>query len=332
MLAALAAGTSLSLAYFGEAELHRRVRLRLAGEPFDLILLYSSSMAQFVETVKDVPRIMNFCDLDSLKWRQYATAVPAPMRWVYSLEAERLLRYERHVAATFDHSLVCTSRELEDCRRYLPGTSVSCVGNGVDLDFFKPQALLREQHALVFVGIMDYLPNVDGVIWFCHEILPHIRAHFPAVTFTICGARPTRRVRRLQELPGVTVTGRVPDVRPFLARASLGVVPLRLGRGVQNKLLESMAMGLPVVATTVAAGGVQAEAGTELLVADDPKSFAGAVVHLLGEETLRVRMGEAARNVMERIYAWDVQLAALDAVVERVATGTPIRGAAQLVG
>jgi sugar transferase (PEP-CTERM/EpsH1 system associated) len=321
MLAALATGTPLTLAYFHESELHRRVAARIHERRIDAILLYSSSMAQFVEAIDNVPRIMNFCDLDSLKWRQYADNVPLPMRWVYSLEARRLLRYERYVAATFDHSLVCTTRELEDCRLHLPGALVSCVGNGVDLDYFKPMPCSKEPASLVFTGIMDYLPNVDGVVWFCEEVLPRIRHQVPKVSLTICGARPVRIIQALQRMPGVTVTGRVPDVRPFLARASLAIIPLRLGRGIQNKLLEAMAMGLPVVATSTAFQGVEASSGTDLLVANDVEPFAAAIVRLLGDDALRTRIGQAARATVERTYSWDAQLSALDAVLASVTCG-----------
>lgn len=318
-LAALATGSPLTLAYFGEPELHARVRERVRSGRFDAIVVYSSGMAQFVEDVTQVPRVMFFSDLDSLKWRQYAQSTLPPMRWVYGLEARRLLGYERHIAATFDHSLVCSERELKDCRRLMPEARVSCVSNGVDLDHFKPLALPKIGHSLIFTGVMDYLPNVDGVTWFCDEVLPLIREKIPDVSFTICGSRPVRKVRALAEIPGVTVTGRVPDVRQHLSKASVAVIPLRMARGIQNKLLEAMAMGLPTVATTIAFDGVEAESGTDLLVAGEPAEFAAQVVRLLKDEPLRHEMGRSARVAMEENYSWDMQLAQLEHTIEQVA-------------
>jgi glycosyltransferase involved in cell wall biosynthesis len=165
---------------------------------------------------------------------------------------------------------------------------------------------------------MDYLPNVDGVAWFCAKVLPLIRAQVPGVTFTVCGSRPTRRVQALQRIGGVEVTGSVPDVRPFLAAASVCVLPLRMGRGIQNKLLEAMAMGVPTVSTTVAFAGVEATRGTDLMVADDPQEFAAHVVRLLRDEKLRARLGQSGRAAMEKRYSWEACLTDLDATIESV--------------
>ena len=296
---------------------------RLQSQPVDLIVVYSSGMAQFVEKYAAVPRIMQFADLDSLKWQQYSTSAPLPMRWVYGLESRRLLRYQCRLAAAFSHSLVCTPREVRDFRQLIPGAPVSCVSNGVDLDYFQPLTLPKQDKSLVFTGVMDYFPNVEGVSWFCREVLPLIRREVPGITFTICGARPNAVVRALQSQDGVTVTGRVPDVRPYLARSSVCVVPLRIARGIQNKLLEAMAMGLPTVASTAAFEGVEAEKDTHLLVADEPADFAGLVVRLLKDEELRTQMGREARACMEANYRWETQLRRLDQVVAAITHGRP---------
>jgi polysaccharide biosynthesis protein PslH len=318
MLAGLAKGTPLTLAYFNEPELRWRLRERVAASCFDVVVIYSSGMAQFVEESGGVPRVMFFSDLDSLKWQQYGENIGLPMRWVYNREARRLLHYERRVAATFEQSVVCSLRELEDCRHLLPEARVSCVSNGVDLEYFRPTWQPKRKNSLVFTGVMDYLPNVDGVAWFCDEVLPLIRAQVPDVTFTICGARPTLRVQTLQRIGGVAVTGNVPDVRPFLAEASVCVVPLRMGRGIQNKLLEAMAMGVATVSTTVAFAGVEALRGTDLMVADDAQEFAAHVVRLLRDEKLRAHLGQSARAAMEKSYSWETRLADLEATLESV--------------
>jgi sugar transferase (PEP-CTERM/EpsH1 system associated) len=320
-LRALFTGSPFTVAYFNEPELHERVADRLAKASFDAIIVYSSGMAQFVATCTHLPRIMQFTDLDSLKWQQYAACSLPPMSWVYRREFRRLLAYERRIAAAFDHSLVCTPRELRDFRSLIPGVSASCAGNGVDLDYFQPRDTSKKPQSLIFTGVMDYFPNVEGAVWFCREILPLIRREVPDVTFTICGSRPNAAVRALQKLPGVTVTGRVPDIRPFLAQACVGVVPLRIARGIQNKVLEALAMGLPVVASTAVCEGVEATRGTDLLVADEPTDFAAAVVRLLRDSGLRTRMGEAARACVEAHYRWEDQLATLDHVLARVTQG-----------
>jgi sugar transferase (PEP-CTERM/EpsH1 system associated) len=326
-LAALATGAPLTVAYFNERELHQRVAARLAAERFDAAVVYSSGMAQFVERYAGLPRVMQFADLDSLKWAQYARDVRPPLCWVYAAEERRLLRYERHIATTFSHSLVSTPRELQDFERLIPGAPASCVSNGVDLEYFAPQPAEKAPASLVFTGVMDYFPNVQGVTWFCQEVLPLVRAEVPAVTFTVCGSRPTPAIQALGRLPGVTVTGRVPDVRPYLARSEVGVVPLRIARGIQNKLLEAMAMGLPTVTTTPAFEGAGAAAGSDLLVADSPAEFAAAAVRLLRDAGLCERLGRAARAFTEAQYRWETQLARLDDVLAAVTGGRKHAGA-----
>ncbi|HEY7426061.1 MAG TPA: TIGR03087 family PEP-CTERM/XrtA system glycosyltransferase [Gemmataceae bacterium] len=317
-LAALASGMPLTVAYFNERDLHTRVAARMASHRFDAVIAFSSGMAQFVEPYAGVPRIMQFADLDSLKWRQYADNFHPPRRWVYATEARRLLRYERHIATTFSHSLLSTPRELEDFEQLIPGAAASCVSNGVDLDYFRPLEAAKTKGSLVFTGVMDYFPNVQGVIWFCHEVLPLVRARVPDATLTICGARPNAAVQALERLPGVKITGRVADVRPHLACAEVGVVPLHIARGIQNKLLEAMALGLPTVTTTPAFEGVGALPETHLLVADRPVDFAAAIVRLLRDEQLRARLGKAARTYTETNYRWETQLARLDEVLAAV--------------
>jgi sugar transferase (PEP-CTERM/EpsH1 system associated) len=300
-----------TVAYFDEPELHRKVAARLASRPFDAIVVYSSGMAQFVEKIADTPRIMQLTDLDSLKWEQYARLSRFPMAWVYRTESRRLLAYERRLAATFSHCVLCTPKELDDFRRLIPGAAAECVSNGVDLAYYRPRGTPRK-NALIFTGVMDYLPNVDGVVWFCREILPQVRQQVPDVTFIICGARPNATVQALGRLPSVVITGNVPDVRPYLSQASVGVVPLRIARGIQNKILEAMASGLAVVATTAAYTGIEAVSGRDLFIADDPGAFAAKVIQLLEDEDLRRMTGRAARACMEANYDWDIRLEALE--------------------
>ena len=194
-LAALGSRMPCTVAYFNERRLHEQVAKRMRREHFDAILVNSSGMAQFVEPYSDVPRIMQFVDLDSLKWQQYAENSSIPRSWIFRRESHCLLEYERNLARTFTHSLVCTPRELEDLERLVPGAAASCVSNGVDLEVFRPQPLEKIPGEIVFTGVMDYYPNIEGIVWFCRDVLPLIRLELPGVTLTICGARPDARVK-----------------------------------------------------------------------------------------------------------------------------------------
>ena len=198
---------------------------------------------------------MQFAELDSSRWGQFARRSRPPLRWVYAIEERRFFAYERHIARTFSHALVCTAAEQCDFERLIPGAPVSLVGNGVDLEYFRSKGIAKQPGSIVFTGVMDYFPNVDAVVWFCNEVLPIVQRQIPEAGLTICGSRPTATVRRLAKRRGVTVTGRVPDTRPYMDRAEVFVAPLRMARGIQNKLLEAMAMGLPCVASAAATSG-----------------------------------------------------------------------------
>jgi len=315
---ALITGEPLSVAILGEKKLYDAVRERCAALPPDLFLIYSGNMAQFAEDFPDIPRIMQFSDLDSLKWRQYAERTTIPMKWLYRVEGRRLLEYERRIARSFSHSLVCTDIEKADFERLIPGAIVSRVGNGVDLDFFRSQGAAKQPGAMIFTGVMDYLPNVDGVLWFCEEVLPGVRELVPAAHLVICGRRPSAAVLALAKRPGVKVTGQVSDVRPFFDAAELAVVPLRMARGIQNKLLEAMAMGLPCVTSTLAWRGTSIPPGEGVLVADEPKDFITHIVRILRDAELRGQLSRRARRAVEADYDWEAQLSRLDAVIATV--------------
>lgn len=309
----------LSVAMLHEAKLHGLIRRGVAELRPDLIIVYSSNMAQFAEPFAHIARIMQFADLDSRKWRDYAVRTAPPMRWVYALEARRLLEYERRIAREFSYSLVCTVAEAEDFHALIPDRSVTIVRNGVDLAYFRAAGVAKRPGSLVFTGVMNYAPNVDAVRWFCADIMPLIRKDVPEVTLTICGSRPTRSVRRLAEVPGVSVTGPVPDVRPYLDQAEVFVAPLRLARGIQNKVLEAMAMGLPVVASCAAWRPTEIPQGEGIVGADAPGDFAAHIVRLLRDLRYREVMGQRARDTVERSYGWAAQLAALDCVIAKLA-------------
>lgn len=317
-LRALFTGEPLSVAMLAEPKLHREIRSGFERLRPDLILVYSSNVAQFAEPFSETPRIMQIGELDSHKWRAYAERFGIPMRWVYRLEGKRLFNYERRITGSFSHSLVCTEAEAADFHRLLPRVPLTIVGNGVDLTYFAPAGRPKVPGRMAFTGVMDYAPNVDAVAWFCTEILPRIRREVPEAGLTICGSRPSREVMRLGRLPGVTVTGRVPDVRPYLDEAEVFVCPLRIARGIQNKVLEAMAMGLPVVSSTPAWRGTAIPPGNGILVADEPELFAAEVVRLLRDPAFRSEMGMGAHAAVADKFSWERQLATLDSVVEKL--------------
>jgi sugar transferase (PEP-CTERM/EpsH1 system associated) len=324
-LKALFAGEPLSVAALNEAKLHAAIRQRFVELEPDLIVVYSCNVAQFAEHFSTVPRIMQFGDLDSLKWRQYAERSRIPLRWVYAIEERRLLAYERHIANMFSVALVHTELEKRDFERLIPGVPIALVGNGVDLDYFRSGGATKRPASMVFTGVMDYRPNVDAVLWFCEEILPLIQAKIPEANLTICGASPTAAVRRLAKKAGVTVTGRVSDTRPYLDEAELFVAPLRMARGVQNKLLEALAMGLPCIASTTAWRGVGIPEGEGIFAADRPSDFAEHVIGLLRDADQRIEMARRARAAAEAHCQWAAQMARLDQVIAAAAVPELVR-------
>lgn len=317
-LIALLRGRPLSVAALSESKLHAAMRRKFDELRPDLIIVYSSNMAQFAEPFSYVPRIMQFGDLDSSKWRLYAQRSRKPLRWIYEIEQRRLLNHERHIAESFSHALVHTEIERREFERLIPGIPVSVVGNGVDLDYFHPAGEAKQPASMVFTGVMDYRPNIDAVVWFCDQILPVIQAKIPEAHLTICGNRPALAVRRLAKLTGVTITGWVTDTRPYLDRAEVFVAPLRIARGIQNKLLEALATGLPCVASIAAWRGTGISDGEGIVAADDPRQFAELVIRLLRDGEWRAELSRRARAVAEANYRWEAQLRRLDRVIAAV--------------
>lgn len=312
----LATSKALTLGVYGSVRLQAAVD-ELAPQT-DLAYAYSSSMGAFLERHARLKRVMHFAELDSDKWRQYAARSRFPMRQVYAREARTLLEFERRVAHAFDENVLCTPLEQAVFARDVPGASSMVLRNGVDLETFHPAPERAEPGHLVFTGVMDYLPNADGCAWFVREILPRVRARHPAVRFSIVGSRPTRQVLELARVAGVEVTGFVERTQERLARAAVSVAPLRIARGIQNKVLEALAMGLPTVGTTPATQGVEGEAGRDFLVADDAEAFAARVIELLDDPARARALGARGRAFVEAHYDWERTLAPLDALIARL--------------
>jgi sugar transferase (PEP-CTERM/EpsH1 system associated) len=316
--ALLGTGRSATVAYFDSPELRTQLETRRRQTAFDLVYVSSSSMAQYLNGAERARVLVDFVDVDSDKWRQYGATLPCHKAWVYRLEARRLRNYEVEASRRADRCLVATDREEELLRGLAPWAPTSVIPNGVDLEYFRPSPEPAVESTIVFTGAMDYFPNTDAVEYFARWVFPRILRDVPTAQFVIVGKNPTANVRRLESIRGVRVTGTVPDVRPYLRRAAVAVAPLRIARGVQNKVLEAMAMGVPVVATAKAYEGLSAKVAEHLFVEDDPPALAEAVVHLLQTPSRRAAVGMAARRFVEAHYSWSTSLARLDEVVDAV--------------
>ena len=317
-LRGLITGEALSLPYYRDAGLAAWIQCVVERERIGSAFAFSGPMVQYLQPHAFRTRVVDFCDLDSAKWTQYAADRTWPMSWLYKREGERLLDYEREAARLCDRSIFVTKAESALFKAVAPESSerVVVMQNGVDADFFSVDRAYANPFAdsernLVFTGAMDYWPNVDAVSWFVTDLLPRVREHFPNVRFWIVGRDPTPAVRALAS-DDVRVTGSVPDVRPYLAHADVVVVPLRIARGIQNKVLEAMAMARPVVVSEASASGLYADFGVDCELAHGADGQISSIVRLLQNETLRCSMGAAARRRVVTSHSWRAHLGILD--------------------
>ena len=295
----LVGGRPLTLACYRDRVLQRWVAGLVAAGRIDTVLVFSSAMAQFVDPAWPVRKVIDFVDVDSDKWRQYAERKPFWSAWIYRREAE----------ADLFHRLAPEAADRVDW-----------IENGVDTDYFRGgREFANPYHpgevALVFTGAMDYWANVDAVRWFADQVFPRILRRHVEARFYIVGARPTESVRLLGRREGIVVTGAVPDVRPYLAHARLAVAPLRIARGIQNKVLEALAMAKPVLATTMALDGLALEAELAVARADDAEAMADIAVRALDDRDFLPRHAPQNRRFVEVRYSWRERFARLDRVL-----------------
>jgi len=316
MIALLTTTVPSSMGYFYSPRLARRIRERLAQQKFDLIFVHCSSVAPYVRHVAGIPKILDFGDMDSQKWLTYRHFKRFPLSLGYHLEGRKLEALEKALARDFDYCSCTTKAELETLRDFGTETPNDWFPNGVDRDFFAPTDEPFDPDAISFVGRMDYFPNQQAMQNFCDQVFPLIRQARPAARLSIIGAEPSPAMLRLAEREGVTVTGTVPDVRDFVRQSAVSVAPLTIARGTQNKILECMAMGVPVVTSSAAAGGVDAVPGEHLLVADSPDDTAGAILKIMGDPAERERLAAAGRTRITSHHSWDSSMVRLDRIIE----------------
>lgn len=320
-LAGFWTGEALTVPYYRDASLDKWVRDVVRGQGIRKAVVFSSAMAQYVSAIDGLHVVVDFVDVDSAKWNQLGHARRWPLSAVFGREGERLLAFERSIAQRADACVFVTAAEAELFRRLAPecAARVCHAPNGVDTEFFSPQPDLAnpfgtDEEAIVFTGAMDYWPNIDAVTWFAQESLPAIVAERPRARFYVVGMAPSAAVQALARDPHIVVTGRVPDVRPYLQHARVVVAPLRVARGIQNKALEAMAMARPVVITAAAAGALSAVPGKDVEVAGSAIEIAQKTLAMM-DPSRGNPVGAAARARVLSDYDWTTNLAPFDALL-----------------
>jgi sugar transferase (PEP-CTERM/EpsH1 system associated) len=307
-------GLPLQTLVFYEPEIGRRAHALARDWAVDLVHVQMIRMAPVIASLGSLPRVIDLIDSMSVNLSRQAERSRPPKAWLASWEARRVGGYERALPTAFDQLVISSPLDRSAIGDF---SNLHVVANGVDLAAHPFVTAERTEDALVFSGTMWYFPNVDAAQWLVHEVLPLIRRHRPHTTLTIVGARPVAAVRRLAEIPGVTVTGQVPSVHDYVARSTVAVAPMRSGSGIQFKIIEAMAAGTPVVATPTATAGLQSVAGRDLLVGADAESFAAQVVRLLEDRPLRQRLAQNALRLVQNVYAWERTVESLEQAYER---------------
>ncbi len=317
-------GGTVTEAFYHDARMTRRLALWAKTVRFEVILVSGSGVANYAGSLPAGIKVLDFCDLDSRKWLSYAERTHFPRSWLYRMEGRRLARRELAWLDDFDHATLISAVERADLIR--GAEKVTVVGNGVLLPS-EHDLLVPESGVVGFVGAMDYAPNVDAVTWFTEQIWPAVLTEHPNARFQIVGRKPTRVVRRLTRRPGVEVIGEVIHVNDALKTWQVSVAPMRMGRGVQNKVLEAMAAARPVVLTSQAAAGLSERDTKHLTIADGAGDLADAIKRLLSDVELCRRLGRASRRVVAREHSWAREVAKLEALFGQGAPHLHLGGA-----
>ncbi|NHK26948.1 TIGR03087 family PEP-CTERM/XrtA system glycosyltransferase [Parvularcula flava] len=318
-LTALANGRPMTFDFYRSKEMTDWVAQTL-GRGVDAAFGFSAAVMPYLERAA-CPVFADLVDADSAKWSSYGDQASFPMSALYAREGRVLADAEAAISRRASHTFLITAEEAAIVKAHPQADpeNIGWYGNGVDTDYFDPEAdftPLDQRVDLIFNGAMDYQPNVEAVTWFADAVWPQLRQADPDLTFAIVGARPTATVSKLADLPGITVTGRVEDMRPWLAAARIAVAPLQIARGVQNKVLEAMAMARPVIASPGAATGIAAIPGEHFFIADGAEAFRDRIVALLQDENTAVAIGQAARTHMVATGSWGAQLTLLGNVLD----------------
>jgi glycosyltransferase involved in cell wall biosynthesis len=313
--------------YFQPA-MRARLGELLAKEPFDLLLCDFLQPSLNVLDLPFAPRVLFQHNVESVIFERHFKENPQPAAKAYLYwQWRKLLAYEGRAARWFDHSIMVSEQDCQTMARLYGVTNTTAIATGVDADYYQPGGAESPEHDLVFTGSMDWLPNIDGITWFADEVLPRLRRELP-VKLWVVGRKPLPPVKALAERhPEIVVTGTVDDVRPYIARARLYLVPLRIGGGTRMKIYEAMAMGKPVVSTRIGAEGLPVTGGRDLVLADDAEAFAREILALLRDEGRRRSLGEAGRRLVTERFTWDAVARQFTEICQNVVTSR-LRGAA----
>ncbi len=313
-----AMGRTVSEGAFQSPELSRLLQRWVHTTRYHVVLASASSLVPYLrlEPLRAVPAVVDFVDVDSQKWLDYAKSSWGPIAWLYRAEGQRLQRLEGEVTTWARATLLVSEAETNLFRHVHEWPNVYTVPNGVDLVNFHPvEELASSGRTCVFVGALDYRPNIDGARWFCREAWPEIHRRRPGARLLLVGRRPVSAVRQLASVPGVEVVGQVPDVRPFLAKAALVVVPLRLARGIQNKVLEALAMSKATVASPQSLAGLPTRRAVPVLTALTPAEWVDAVVQLMDDPDRSAQLRREGRRYVEEFNRWDECLGPLESIL-----------------
>jgi sugar transferase (PEP-CTERM/EpsH1 system associated) len=316
-------GRSATQGLFHSRRLGQTIDDWAATQNYDAVFAYCSSMAPYLlrPGLRHLPAVVDLVDVDSLKWMNYSAGSSGPKRLLYAIEADRVAKLERMCDDRAAALTVVSENEAADLLRSCPSSDCHIVPNGVDLNYFafEPETANSAMPGCVFVGAMDYPPNVDAVCWFVRDIWPAIRERYPMARFQIVGHNPVSAVDCLRGVEGIEIMGAVPDVRKFLYDAQVVVAPLRIARGVQNKVLEAMACGRAVIASTAALTGLHAVDGRETCRADTVEEWKLSVLSLLADSRRRAQLAHAARRYVENRHDWPTCLRPLEKIFHDVA-------------
>lgn len=288
--------------------------------PPDVVLAYCSGMARFAlePPLAQFPLVIDLVDLDSAKWSALAKEAVPPMRWIYEREARRLGAFECRAIDRARATLVVNEREADAAWNIAHGGNIQVVRNGVDVEGLSPPADPTDAPRVVFCGVMDYAPNAGGVVWFAREVWPQVRKMCPSATFAVVGADPTATVRKLADpANGIEVTGRVSQIPPHLWNSAVSIAPLRVARGLQNKVLEAVAAGLPAVVTTEVFEGLPNEVRPACRLADSADDFARHTIRLLRMNGIE-RRAIASRATLHAL-SWEQQMSPLAGILANAA-------------